>query len=212
MLQAIAHAQCDTPPRIVANDAVCNVGEPCTLSIGLETGGQPVASFAATIASSTAQIDCPTTCDVGAASANGTCTISASSCRFLVGDLTYPITSFTDGEGALIDITCNTAGDHTLDLDLPSFGSAAGTVVTGCAASGTITCNGPSSGVCGDSNGDSMISATDALVALRTAVGTSTCPLSVCDVDCSGVVVATDALAILRAATGQPVTLNCTCI
>jgi len=62
---------------------------------------------------------------------------------------------------------------------------------------------------CGDANGDGQLTASDALVALRAAVGTGTCAASVCDVDASGAVTASDALQILRAAVGQPVELAC---
>jgi hypothetical protein len=62
---------------------------------------------------------------------------------------------------------------------------------------------------CGDANADSMISATDALVALRAGIGVGMCLACLCDVDQSGTTSATDALAILRASVGQPITLNC---
>jgi hypothetical protein len=70
------------------------------------------------------------------------------------------------------------------------------------------TCS-PSSALCGDANGDGMISATDALIGLGAAVGTGMCMACRCDVDNSGMTSATDALAILQAAVGQPVSLNC---
>ena len=64
--------------------------------------------------------------------------------------------------------------------------------------------------VCGDFSGDGIVTATDALGALRAAVGTDSCPLSICDVNADGAVRATDALAILRAAVGLGGALNCT--
>jgi hypothetical protein len=51
--------------------------------------------------------------------------------------------------------------------------------------------------------------ASDALFALKAAVGGATCALCVCDVDDSGKVGAGDALAILRAAVGGEITLDC---
>ncbi len=54
-----------------------------------------------------------------------------------------------------------------------------------------------------------LITATDALIVLRTAVGAAQCPLCVCDVNDSGGNTATDALIVLRFAVGQPVTLDC---
>jgi len=62
---------------------------------------------------------------------------------------------------------------------------------------------------CGDGNGDGNITATDALLALNTAVGSANCPLCACDVDSSTATTATDALRILQSAVGQPVVLNC---
>jgi cysteine-rich repeat protein len=49
----------------------------------------------------------------------------------------------------------------------------------------------------------------DALFVLRTAVGTVTCDVLVCDVNNSGEVNTSDALAVLRSAVGQPVELVC---
>ena len=53
-----------------------------------------------------------------------------------------------------------------------------------------------------------VITASDALVVLRTAVGIEQCPACVCDVNDSSSVTATDALIVLRFAVGQPVTLD----
>jgi len=72
----------------------------------------------------------------------------------------------------------------------------------------TTTTTLPTPG-CGDPDGDGRITATDALLTLRAAVGTVTCALAACDVDHSGSVSAVDALAILRAAVGIPVELHC---
>ncbi|MFN2375942.1 MAG: hypothetical protein ABR538_05350, partial [Candidatus Binatia bacterium] len=63
--------------------------------------------------------------------------------------------------------------------------------------------------LCGDATLDGEIAAGDALLALRTAVGTATCDLCICDVQGSGTVTATDALLILRFAVGQMVLLDC---
>jgi len=62
---------------------------------------------------------------------------------------------------------------------------------------------------CGDANLDGSVSAADALSALRTAVGSGSCPACRCDVDSSGAISAADALALLRTAVGQSVTLVC---
>jgi len=63
--------------------------------------------------------------------------------------------------------------------------------------------------VCGDANDDGNITAGDALTTLRTAVGTATCPMTICDYTGDGKITASDALAILRRAVGQDVPANC---
>ena len=63
--------------------------------------------------------------------------------------------------------------------------------------------------VCGDASADGETTASDALIALTTAVAAGSCPACVCDGDASGDVTATDALRILRVAVGQEVTLAC---
>jgi hypothetical protein len=63
--------------------------------------------------------------------------------------------------------------------------------------------------LCGDATGDGNIAATDALFALRTAVGTGICPAWICDFNGDGSIAASDALAILRAAVGQTTTPDC---
>ncbi len=62
---------------------------------------------------------------------------------------------------------------------------------------------------CGDVNDDGQITSTDALLALRTAVGGGTCAKYVCDVNFSGLVTATDALLVLRLAVGQAIVMAC---
>jgi hypothetical protein len=56
---------------------------------------------------------------------------------------------------------------------------------------------------------ESSVTASDALFVLRTAVGSQTCALCLCDVDGGGSVTATDALLTLKRAVGQSVPLNC---
>jgi hypothetical protein len=53
------------------------------------------------------------------------------------------------------------------------------------------------------------ITATDALIVLRAAVGAFQCPACICDVNSAGGVSATDALILLRVAVGQPLSLDC---
>jgi hypothetical protein len=100
------------------------------------------------------------------------------------------------------------------------------TTVTSTSLPGTTTTTLAGGGTCGDPvaliasvGDDSMstdggvlpraISASDALFVLRTAVGSATCELCVCDVNNSGTVTASDALTVLRSAVGQSVELTC---
>jgi hypothetical protein len=62
---------------------------------------------------------------------------------------------------------------------------------------------------CGDANRDGSITATDALTALRSAVGSGNCLESLCDPDSTGTVTATDALIILKRAVGQSLETSC---
>lgn len=66
-------------------------------------------------------------------------------------------------------------------------------------------------GLCGDANDDGKVTSTDALAALKAAVGlASSCTPGRCDVDSNGSIRSTDALRILKVAVGQGVALNCT--
>ncbi|MFT4570911.1 MAG: hypothetical protein ACI8TX_001808 [Hyphomicrobiaceae bacterium] len=62
---------------------------------------------------------------------------------------------------------------------------------------------------CGDPDGSGTATASDALFALRAAVGAGVCAPSVCDADGSGRVTAGDALTILRIAVEQVASLAC---
>jgi len=63
--------------------------------------------------------------------------------------------------------------------------------------------------ICGDANHDGKLSAADALIALKTGVGSASCDLSACDANGSSTVSAADALLILKAAVGTPVSMQC---
>ncbi len=63
--------------------------------------------------------------------------------------------------------------------------------------------------VCGFARGELTITASDALIALRTAVGSQACANCICDVDSSSQVTATDALLLLRTAVGAGSPLHC---
>lgn len=63
--------------------------------------------------------------------------------------------------------------------------------------------------ICGDANHDGKIRSGDALLALRTAVGTAVCSLALCDYTGDGKIASSDALAVLRKAVGQAVLAKC---
>ncbi|HYC00971.1 MAG TPA: hypothetical protein VEC57_17690 [Candidatus Limnocylindrales bacterium] len=97
-----------------------------------------------------------------------------------------------------------TSGDHC------ALGVCTGTPIPGCGDTTTTTTTTlPEGPLCGDFNGSGTLTASDALGALRTAVGTATCPLAVCDFNGNGTVTASDALAILKLAVGIVVAPNC---
>lgn len=82
-------------------------------------------------------------------------------------------------------------------------------VVTTTTTTSTSTTLDP--GVCGDANDDGKVTSTDALAALKAAVGlVSPCSLGRCDVDSNGLIRSGDALRILKVAVGQLVVLDCT--
>ncbi len=62
---------------------------------------------------------------------------------------------------------------------------------------------------CGDANDDGKISAADALLVLKAAVGSASCALDICDANGSQSVSAADALLILKKAVGSAVTMDC---
>ncbi|HXC51515.1 MAG TPA: DNRLRE domain-containing protein [Candidatus Limnocylindrales bacterium] len=84
-------------------------------------------------------------------------------------------------------------GESCTRADVCTSGMCAGTVIPGCSET-----------LCGDANDDGKLTASDALTALRTAVGAGNCELARCDYNGDGKVNASDALAILRVAVGGP--------
>jgi hypothetical protein len=63
--------------------------------------------------------------------------------------------------------------------------------------------------VCGDPNGSGTSTAADALLSLKTAVGTAECLRCACDADGNGIVASSDALKILRFAVAGSPPLTC---
>ena len=104
------------------------------------------------------------------------------------------------------------AGANHTTIKLSDAGGADGDTVTIFVGVGAV--NTDSCGEAVDDSGlrapgDGVVTASDALGALRAAVGLDTCEPCICDVDFSGAVTATDALAILGAAVGQDIELAC---
>ena len=66
---------------------------------------------------------------------------------------------------------------------------------------------------CGDVNVSGSLTASDALLVLKAAVGSDVCPLlpCICDTNGNGTITASDALAVLRRAVGQDNALACHC-
>jgi len=213
-----AEAQCEIPPRLSIDDVICEPGAPCPLSVRIETGGAPIASLSARLEVA-GPVSCGPTCSPGSATANGFCTVNATSCQIAVADLAPPITPFFDGEAARLTFQCDEPGLYSLTPTLVSFGTVFGLPLSGCGETASIFCGSGATTTttlvepeaCGDANGDGSLVASDALVTLMTAVGVGDCPMYACDVDCSGLIAASDALIVLKAATGQDVTLDCAC-
>jgi len=63
--------------------------------------------------------------------------------------------------------------------------------------------------LCGDTNNDLEVSASDALFSLLTAVGIESCDLCLCDANGSGSITSVDALSILNTAVGAGPTMLC---
>src|SRR5262249_31449968 len=101
---------------------------------------------------------------------------------------------------------CNDGAACTED-DLCTAGVCSGHATSEC--SGTTTTTTLPDYTCGDVNDDQKITAGDALLALRAAVGTAQCVLEVCDYTGDGKITASDAQAILRRGVGQDVPPKC---
>jgi hypothetical protein len=74
---------------------------------------------------------------------------------------------------------------------------------------GQLMTGGFPAGQCGNADGKGNITATDALLVLRTATGVSNCSACLCDVNGVGGVTASDALSVLRVSVGVPLEFHC---
>lgn len=87
-----------------------------------------------------------------------------------------------------------------------STSTTSSTSMTTSSSTSTTTEDGPA---CGDPDANGVVTAADALFALKAAIHASDCPVSVCDASGNGEVTAVDALAILRYSVGLPASLLC---
>jgi hypothetical protein len=67
----------------------------------------------------------------------------------------------------------------------------------------------PQPSFCGDANLDGIITASDALLALKTAVFIAYCNIEICDYTGDGDITASDALAILKKSVGASIQPKC---
>lgn len=110
-----------------------------------------------------------------------------------------------DAGAALVD-GCSACASAVCD-ETPSCCDGAWT--TACAKAVAEACGAPCPVVCGDANDDFNVTASDALAALRTSVGTDDCVVWRCDFNGDERIAVTDAQSILRTAVDQPTTPNC---
>ncbi len=110
------------------------------------------------------------------------------------GSETTTTTSTTSTSSTTTTMAKAVCGDGSLDFgEECDAGTAA--VGSGCSPLCKLV-------TCGDADANTLLTAVDALFALRASVGTVECATCVCDVDGVGTVTAVDALRILRVAVG----------
>jgi hypothetical protein len=146
----------------------------------------------------------------------------------------YPLVVCTpqgaaDAQGAPLQVTVlesRDIGGQPLDkpavVGLETFECTTTTLATTTTVIGDTTSTVPNStstttttttlvddGLCGDADDNGSITASDALLALRTAIGGAHCPLARCDTNGDGFINTTDSLRILRKAVGIGGALDC---
>jgi spore coat protein A len=142
-----------------------------------------------------------------------TCSGSSAACP---DDAVSPDGTPCSGDGDVCtDDACDGAGTCAHEFDPGNDPACEPTTTTTIEPTTTTTVEPvttttlPPAELCGDANGSGDLTASDALAALRTAVGTGSCTLCLCDVNSSGTIVSSDSLLILKAAVGQAVELVC---
>jgi len=164
------------------------------------TNGLPGESATVTAALSDASTDPP----VAVAGATIDFDLDGDTCSAVTNAEGFATCEVTPAVGGLVLLTANFDGTEEL---LPSSDSLSFNSIEDVELQTTTTTL--PIGDCGDANVSGSITATDALIVLRTAVGSSVCGLCICDANDSGGVTASDALLVLRYAVGQPLVLNC---
>jgi subtilisin family serine protease len=204
---------CNGPDFCDAGACTGHDGDPCP---GPDGDGDCAESCDETADACTASDPNGSSCN-DSAFCNGADTCGNGACTFHSGD---PCPG-ADGDGDCTE-TCSEPGDTCEGAD--SAGSACDdgdpcTMNDECSAG---TCSGEPSDspectttttieqqMCGDASNDGKITAGDAQISLRTAVGTGDCTVDVCDYSGDGRVTATDANFILRVAVGQSLEPKC---
>jgi hypothetical protein len=100
-------------------------------------------------------------------------------------------------------------GVETFECSTTTLPVSTTTGDTGSTTLGETTSTVPSGDLCGDADDNGAITASDALLALRTAVGAASCPFLRCDTNADGFITTSDALRILHEAVGIDEVLEC---
>jgi cysteine-rich repeat protein len=190
---------CDQSSGNCQNTSSCDDGIACT-DDSCDFGTNTCVN-----AASNANCDDGNDCTTGTCNLPFGCTFASQSGSCDDGD------TCTSGDACVLGVcqgtdngTCSACGDGTVD---PGEACDDGNATWALGEACDIDCL--AAVLCGDPNNDTIVTASDALFALQSAVGSQTCALSVCDVDAGGDVTASDALRLLQKSVGQPVTLAC---
>jgi len=203
---------CNPASGCVHTPVVCNDGNPCTLDLcSLGFCAFPFANSGVVCRPSAGVCDVAESCTGASPFCPGNVFANGIACRSSAG--ICDVAEICPGTGAACPgnsfagtgKVCRPAADQC-DRQEVCSGTTSSCPADSSQCVTTTTMPGP---LCGDANEDGMVSAGDALIALRTGVGTDECDLSLCDYDGTGEVSAADALAILRTAVGQVVPPKC---
>jgi len=212
-----------TPDPAPCSDGIfCNGAEVCEAQTGCVAGTVPDCddTIDCTIDScSVAKAACVHTPDPAACSDGVFCN-GDEVCSDVTGCVAGSVRDCADAFACTIDV-CNEAAaacDHTPDdaacQDADECTTNRCSPTEGCVehSSGLPGCTTTTTlppVLCGDVDGNGQIQATDALLALRAAVGSGDCDPAACDINGDASISAGDALAILLVSVGQTIEMNC---